>query len=70
MYNWLKTKDIPGQYEDAVVGGQPYENAICGTLHLWPAEDEDGQEVADEAEDPDPVEEDGRHEELEDKVDL
>ena len=40
---------LPGQDEDDVVGGQPNEDAVGRSLHLWPAQYDDGDEVANEA---------------------
>lgn len=59
---------LPGQDEDDVVGGEPDEDAVGRALHLRPAQDEDGDEVAHEAERAHAVQQDARQEELEDKV--
>ena len=59
---------LPGQDEYDVVGGEPDEDAVGGALHLRPAEDEDGDEVAHEAEHAHAVQQDARQEELEHKV--
>ena len=62
--------NLPRQYENAVVGCEADEDAVGGAFHLRPAQDEDGEEVADEAKEADPVEEHRGDEELKDEVDL
>ena len=59
---------LPGEDEDDVVGGEADEDAVGGALHLRPAQDEDGDEVAHQAQRPHAVQQDPRQEELEDKV--
>ena len=59
---------LPGEDEDDVVGGEADEDAVGGALHLRPAQDEDGDEVAHEPERPHAVQQDPWQKELEDEV--
>ena len=59
---------LPGEDEDDVVGGEADEDAVGGALHLRPAQDEDGDEVAHQAQRPHAVQQDPRQEELEHEV--
>ena len=59
---------LPGEDEDDVVGGEADEDAVGGALHLRPAQDEDGDEVAHQAQRHHAVQKDTRQEELEDEV--
>ncbi len=63
-------RHLPGEYEDTVVGGQSDEDAVGGALHLGPAQNGDGHEVAHQPQQAHRVEEDSWQEELEEEVEL
>ncbi len=60
--------NAPGDDEYGVEAGESDENAVDGAPHLRSAEHDDGDEVAQKPEDPDAVEEDAGHHELEERV--
>ncbi len=57
-YGKKPTTISPGEYEDDVVWCQPYEYAVCGPLHLRPAQNADADQVAGQAKDANAVQED------------